>query len=231
MKNVYSRSFESAPPPRNINNCKAFTLPEVLITLGIIGVVAALTMPSLVANYQKKATAIKVKKFYTNFNQAIKLSEIENGDFKYWTYNNSNELYDNYLAKYLKVVQVQRNIHMYGNFTGGIKFIFSDGTQAICSPKTNLTGYGNGAPISPCIFYTRGINKWVSNAKEAGYSTHSVFWFLINENGILEPPYMTSPRSSLIKLCEEINNKGNGMTTCGTLLYKDNWEIKDDYPW
>lgn len=42
---------------------------------------------------------------------------------------------------------------------------------------------------------------------------------------------MTSPRSSLIKLCEEINNKGNGMTTCGTLLYKDNWEIKDDYPW
>ena len=40
----------------------AFTLAEVLITLGIIGVVAAMTMPSLVANYEKKRTATAVKK-------------------------------------------------------------------------------------------------------------------------------------------------------------------------
>ena len=33
---------------------KAFTLAEVLITLGIIGVVAALTMPSLMSNYRRK---------------------------------------------------------------------------------------------------------------------------------------------------------------------------------
>lgn len=33
---------------------KAFTLAEVLITLGIIGVVAAITLPTLIANYQKK---------------------------------------------------------------------------------------------------------------------------------------------------------------------------------
>lgn len=41
---------------------KGFTLAEVLITLGIIGVVAAMTMPSLVANYEKKRTATAVKK-------------------------------------------------------------------------------------------------------------------------------------------------------------------------
>lgn len=32
---------------------KAFTLAEVLITLGIIGIVAAITIPNLIANYQK----------------------------------------------------------------------------------------------------------------------------------------------------------------------------------
>ncbi len=32
----------------------AFTLAEVLITLGIIGIVAALTMPSLIANYKRQ---------------------------------------------------------------------------------------------------------------------------------------------------------------------------------
>lgn len=41
---------------------KAFTLAEVLITLGIIGVVAALTMPSLMANYRKLQTVTQLKK-------------------------------------------------------------------------------------------------------------------------------------------------------------------------
>lgn len=209
----------------------AFTLAEVLITLSIIGIVAAMTLPMIVSKYQKCLVANQVKKFYTNFNQAIKLSEIENGEFKDWSYENSNELYDKYLAKFLKVVQVQRNIHMYGNFAGGIKFIFVDGTQAICSPATNLNGYGNGAKINPCIFYTKGVAKWTDSAIKAGYSTHNVFWFLINEKGVLEPPYMNSPRYRLIELCEKIDSTGNGMTACGTLLYKDNWEIKDDYPW
>ena len=36
------------------NNKKGFTLAEVLITLGIIGVVAALTIPGLIANHRKK---------------------------------------------------------------------------------------------------------------------------------------------------------------------------------
>ena len=33
---------------------KAFTLAEVLITLGVIGVVAAMTIPGMITNYQKK---------------------------------------------------------------------------------------------------------------------------------------------------------------------------------
>ena len=38
----------------HIKNKKGFTLAEVLITLGIIGVVAAMTMPSLINNYKDK---------------------------------------------------------------------------------------------------------------------------------------------------------------------------------
>ena len=46
---------EGAKHVANCNNSRkmAFTLAEVLITLGIIGVVVAMTMPSLIANYQK----------------------------------------------------------------------------------------------------------------------------------------------------------------------------------
>ena len=44
-----------------------FTLAEVLITLGIIGVVAAMTMPSLITAKQEKATISTIKKNYSIF--------------------------------------------------------------------------------------------------------------------------------------------------------------------
>lgn len=48
-----------------------FTLAEVLITLGIIGVVAAMTMPSLMNNYRHKALETQFKKSVSMVSQAI----------------------------------------------------------------------------------------------------------------------------------------------------------------
>lgn len=56
----------------------AFTLAEVLITLGIIGVVAAMTMPALISSYKEKQTVVALKKFYSILEQAIRLNQIEN---------------------------------------------------------------------------------------------------------------------------------------------------------
>ena len=42
---------------------KGFTLAEVLITLGIIGVVAAMTMPTLIQNHQKRSLEVATQKF------------------------------------------------------------------------------------------------------------------------------------------------------------------------
>ena len=50
-----------------------FTLAEVLITLGIISVVAALTLPSVVAKFQQKSFATAFKKEYSNVNNAINM--------------------------------------------------------------------------------------------------------------------------------------------------------------
>lgn len=51
----------------------AFTLAEVLITLGIIGVVAALTIPTLVANYQTKSWNTAASTFEARFGEALKV--------------------------------------------------------------------------------------------------------------------------------------------------------------
>ena len=58
----------------------AFTLAETLITLGIIGVVAALTIPGLIQSYQKQQTVVKLKKAYAILNQIARNSSNENGD-------------------------------------------------------------------------------------------------------------------------------------------------------
>ena len=63
---------------KNYNKRKrAFTLAEVLITLGIIGVVAALTIPTLISNYQKKVTVAKLKYAYSVLIGAFKMAEVD----------------------------------------------------------------------------------------------------------------------------------------------------------
>ena len=57
---------------------KGFTLAEVLITLGIIGVVAALTMPSLIANYQEKVLVNQAKRSYSIIMNAINRYNVDN---------------------------------------------------------------------------------------------------------------------------------------------------------
>jgi len=57
----------------------AFTLAEVLITLVIIGVVAAMTIPTLIARYEEQATVAKVQKAYSTIAQAWKRYQMDYG--------------------------------------------------------------------------------------------------------------------------------------------------------
>ncbi len=56
----------------------AFTLAEVLITLGIIGVVAAMTMPTLINNINNKANINKLKREYSLLQQAFQQIAADN---------------------------------------------------------------------------------------------------------------------------------------------------------
>lgn len=55
-------------------NCSAtlgFTLAEVLVTLGIIGVVSAMTIPTLVKNHQRQVYVTQLQKVYNELSQAL----------------------------------------------------------------------------------------------------------------------------------------------------------------
>ncbi|HPT41311.1 MAG TPA: type II secretion system protein [Candidatus Gastranaerophilaceae bacterium] len=98
---------------------KGFTLAEVLITLTIIGVIAALTIPNLIASYQKQQYVTQLKKVYTEISQAMKqvmadegINKLTLSDTLYCDYENGCDLDEalqrvgnDFLKKYFKVIK------------------------------------------------------------------------------------------------------------------------------
>ncbi len=83
----------------------AFTLAEVLITLAIIGVVAAITIPSLVKNYNEKAWSTAQDVFTNRLEVATRQMNTEE---KLAGYSNTMD-FVNELKKYIKITRVCDN--------------------------------------------------------------------------------------------------------------------------
>ncbi len=92
-----------------INN--GFTLAEVLITLAIIGVVAALTIPTVVQNYQKTQVVTQLKKTYAALANTTNLAIADEGPVSGWEIGTSYsgqaaiDFANRYLIPYLKVAR------------------------------------------------------------------------------------------------------------------------------
>ena len=80
---------------------KGFTLAEVLITLAIIGVVAALTIPSVIVRTQQQEFKTAAKKAYSVLSQAVQLTEVKDG----YSFSDG-ELFVQALMKNMNVVKV-----------------------------------------------------------------------------------------------------------------------------
>ena len=91
---------------------QAFTLAEVLMTLGIIGVVAAMTLPTLITDFQKRSTATMVKALYSKINQAMQLYIADGNNptgsvikRKNYTYQDNLEFLKMFIYPYMKYVE------------------------------------------------------------------------------------------------------------------------------
>ena len=211
---------EGATHVANWNNSRkiAFTLAEVLITLGIIGVVAALTIPTLMANHRRKVTATRLKQSYNILYNAIKASEAENGSWLYWDApekgGNTKEFAEKYILPYLKYTDVGENT------------VF-DGIPVKYYIKL-VNGTTVGLSMGLCLDFVVDINgekapnKW-------GYDQ---FDFLLNikqsDNGYPKefgPKGRGATRETLLQKCG-----GTSLQECAGLIELDGWEIAKDYP-
>ena len=234
-----------------------FTLSEVLITLGIIGIVAALTLPSVINKYEKKVTVERLKQTYSMFNQAIIASEAVNGDLKDWIYSDSETVeedvfFNTYLRPYMKGVEkYSKPMNLWKRLDGTID---TDGSSMYSRPKYKLP---NGVIFSVYSRTFTDVNLYKTSA-----------WIIVDINGEKNPnragrdvffmgiyPYLPKETGKISmgihEQCgsgqihtrlsrDELLNEGCATCrkdysgrgySCGLLIQKDGWEIKDDYPW
>ena len=122
----------------------AFTLAEVLITLGIIGVVAAMTMPSLIEQHRKSEYITRLKRFYTTMQQAVLLYNYHTGETSgNWdnpesSYESIHQFWDKHFTPYFTSVLKIEKHQSYGEYASeGAKISFTDGSCVIIT-HTNL---------------------------------------------------------------------------------------------
>ena len=125
-----------------------FTLAEVLITLGIIGVVAALTLPNLIADYKNKELATRAKRSYSLITQAIQRWQADNGivgDITglFDTSKTSEQVTENF-SKYFNIVHLCLD-----SSNECKKFVYNVKYAKILS---NQEGNAGAAQIKPPLF-------------------------------------------------------------------------------
>lgn len=105
-----------------------FTLAEVLVTLGVIGVVSALTVPSLMNNHQKKVFVTQLHKVYNEFQQAFAQEISDNYAVDLYEAGLNNSTVYNFMNKHFKGVvscsykydgACLKNSGSYKNMNGG----------------------------------------------------------------------------------------------------------------
>ena len=223
----------------------AFTLAEVLITLGIIGIVAAMTLPMLIASYNKQECSVRLKKFYSTMSNAFNLATIDYGAMRYWEFPTTqndgpqmSKFAKTYLFPYLTGLREcgddssgDSACFVYGSkiFKQGLPavYIFSDGS---CFGM-NIGG-SNEAAGNIHIYYDyncmKGPNEYGKDVFDfiiRWYKYYDQYTFKAGGYRVLN---MTT-REELLNDCK--NAQGNARGECAALIQYDGWEIKDDYPW
>ena len=150
----------------------AFTLAETLIVMGIIGVVAALTLPNLNSSTGDKEKVVKLQKIYSNLNDAMGRAIAVYGPYNEWglTVSNSEKFLDR-LSDFLKIskncgsgdsscidmdniksLNPSTGLQMAGGFSGVFmykkSFILADGVSLTTTPTeivVDIDGPNKGA--------------------------------------------------------------------------------------
>ncbi len=237
---------------------KGFTLAETLITLVVIGVVAALTVPTLIVKHQKEETVTRLKRVYSTVSQVTNKSIADNGPIASWKIESgkTKEFVEQYMAPYLNITMncgydntgdcsfVRANLNTPQTKTAFARsfyrIVLADGTALFFNVgvrdevRNNITIPRSWANVMIDINGHKGPNVM---GKDVFYF---IYWIqndwspvgLSDTSGTFLPNGSTQAADGSTRAYykSNCNKDGNGWL-CAALIMADNWQIKDDYPW
>ena len=188
-------------------------------------------MPVLIQNQKKTEASARLKKFYSTMQQAILLSEIDNGSAKEWTKagetgkdpdtglyedldaQNSEIYFDKYLKNYLKYLSTSKD-----EDTNLFKVLLNDGSSFLMR---------NGR----CIDFIYDYNGDRIPNKE-GRDRYRFLLCPEAESQYIAGKLITyqAKYNSNETRTQKLNQCKSSPTSCSFLLEHDNWEFKSDYP-
>ena len=191
-----------------MNNKKAFTLAEVLITLAIIGVVAAITIPTVITNYQKQMYVTQLRKNYNNITRGFKTAMARDGvtslsDTQLWASMNkswnypgdlkTNENFMNELLKIFNIVAVYSDIDIPDEYKIKYKSLNGADLNSLISIfLADGTGIGFEFYKKPAYACCNKINYGNLSGFQKACNTQTKLWktvgrIYIDVNGIKVP--------------------------------------------
>ena len=240
------------------NKLYAFTLAETLITLAIIGVVAALTIPSLVQRFQERQYVSQLKKSYAVLQNAFQMAIAEHGTIDQWgltttvagvdeegnnilDYSSANMIFS-YIEPYLKIAS-------YEYLNKPDKWYSLDGREVSVAPTTAANEMHNGATLADGTYFKLG---WISTLSCNPYCGD--FWiylpakkqqlgvtrfnFYVSKNGLFPKGTSNDINNDFEGSCDVKNKSGaasdvQGRGCTAWAIYEGNMEYLhcDDLSW
>lgn len=210
---------------------KGFTLAEVLITLGIIGVVAALTIPTLSKNIQHKILEVRFKQSLSLITQVIQRARIDTDTdslYDFCCHNNRHDCHFTVMEQ-IRLLSgskiVKGSYGLYSNVERGSNAISTYNGKSVVDLKGGAALYG--------LYYTNSmkngsfLNAYFVDARNG-------LWFYVDTNGD-DKPNMLGHDVFLFKIFDsrdvvsEAETPNNDMTDEQAIAYANSQSANQAY--
>lgn len=211
----------------------AFTLAEVLITLGIIGVVAALTIPTVLSKYREKVYLTQLKKMVSMVEKMLERISVETGSIGD-TFNNCYELVD----VSSKAMCFNNILFEYGDIDK------NSVTTKYIHPAQYPLYFKDGSSLSMGIVnatatytvFTFDVNG-TKGPNKSGIDQFAVHYYPISGNCnvtfcslMYRMGFKENQRSSIMSSCKGTETQAGNPQSCMQLIYNNGFEKPKDYP-
>lgn len=239
----------------NLKQSQAFTLAEVLITLGIIGIVAAMTVPTLITKYKNKQAVSQLKKSYAIVSNAFRMAEAKHGPVMDWSeWDDAEVILDKYIIPELKIGKkygkssdshfslcYEENSKLHANSYNSMYVWLSNVylSSPIVKNVTASVQLVDGAclGINPKSDPSYGLYLFLDvngSIKGPNIVGRDLFFFYINQKGRIMPVGDTWSDEDLtaavpgysVKSGSCNTKSGIGGRVCAARIMRDGWEIK-----